>query len=74
MVVMGLGRGYFVSNFPYGFGIEAKEQQNWNLVVGFGNGCFERTSLIDSFPNCGGGEKERVSVVVQANEWRWWCE
>ena len=41
--------------------------------MGFGNGCFERTSLRDSFSNGGCGGKARVGfeMVVRADG-RWW--
>ena len=39
-------------------------------MVGFGNGCFERTSLTNSFPNYGGG----FEMVRRRNGWQCWCK
>ena len=47
-------------------------------MVGFGNGCFERTSLTDCFSNgvCGGGVASWVGfeTVVRADGRQWRCK
>ena len=55
MMMVGLGRGYFVSNFPFGFGIEAKrmfvfaikiEIWWWGLIMGVLRGTLSQTPFL----------------------------